>query len=250
MQIFRQIASGLALGGVFLALLLGGYALSQAEGGIPPASASATLPPASPAGATPAPVFLPTLPPYTQFASATFSFTSTATPPPPPTSCMPPAGWVAVLVQPADSLESLARTYGADKQQIWKQNCLFVEQLAIGSYLYLPPLPTITPIPCGAPAGWVNYLVNPGDTLYSISLLYRISIDDLQNANCLGDSTYILAGTLLRVPNVPPSTPKVSATPLTTLTGIPTTTYILTIGPTLIANLMEIKFIGRKVTLD
>jgi LysM repeat protein len=92
--------------------------------------------------------------------------------------------------------------------------------------IYVPPTLAATPIPCtGAPAGWVIYIVQPGDTLYHIASLYRITVDQLMTANCL-TGTVIYTGQSMYVPNVPTSTPSgVSATATPSATsGGPTST--------------------------
>ncbi len=142
--------------------------------------------------------------------------TETLTPPPPPTNCPPPAGWVSIIVQMYDTLPGLAQTYRTSIEAIRQANCLVSDQLVAGSFLYIPPLPTATLVPCGAPASWVNYVVQPGDTLFSLSQLFRVSVAELQRANCLGGSTFIQAGKILKVPNVATSTPLHSATPSAT----------------------------------
>jgi len=92
--------------------------------------------------------------------------------------------------------------------------------------------PTITPSPppvgtgaptlsCVIPQGWVVYIVRSGDTLYGISLMFRITVSQLQNANCL-TSTVIHSGQSLYVPSVPTSTPF-----FTTETPIPSSTSVM-----------------------
>ncbi len=231
MQTLRQLGNGFLLGVLSIALVLGAFALALAEGGL------VALPEASPTASPVFPTLFPTLPllltqpmqgslPPIE-SSATTSIT--ATPPPPPTACPPPSGWQAVLVQPYDTLDSLATQYRLPAAQLQQANCLVSNQVMAGSYIYVPPQATITAIPCGAPFGWVIYYVQPGDTLYHISQLYRVGVADLQRANCLGDSTYIYPNQMLRVPNVPVSSATftaivpASATSATTETAAPPT---------------------------
>lgn len=222
MESLRQVGSGLLFGLVCLAIVLGGFALSMTEGGMSAvvvASSTST----QAAAATRVPAISPTLPLETPTQSLNPATdtpaptpTETFTPPPPPTNCPPPAGWVAIVVQVYDTLPGLAQTYRASTDAIRQANCLVSDQLVPGSFLYVPPLPTATPIPCGAPAGWVNYVVQPGDTLFSLSQKFRVSVAELQRANCLGSSSFIQAGKVIKVPNVPTSTPLNSATPSAT----------------------------------
>ncbi|HET9913175.1 MAG TPA: LysM peptidoglycan-binding domain-containing protein, partial [Anaerolineales bacterium] len=73
---------------------------------------------------------------------------------------------------------------------------------------YVPPVPTVTIVPCGHPAGWVRtHVVQAGDNLYRIALSYGLTYPQLQRANCMGSSTTIYAGQRLWVPNIPTRTP-------------------------------------------
>lgn len=215
MESLRQVGSGLLFGLVCLSIVLGGFALSMVEGGMGAvAIPSSTWTQAAPA--TRVPAISPTQPlnPITDTPAPTA--TETFTPPPPPTNCPPPAGWVAIVVQVYDTLPGLAQTYRASVDAIRQANCLVSDQLVPGSFLYVPPLPTATLIPCGAPPSWVNYVVQPGDTLFSLSQKFRTSVAEIQRANCLGSSTFIQAGKVIKVPNVPTSTPLNSVTPSAT----------------------------------
>jgi LysM repeat protein len=60
--------------------------------------------------------------------------------------------------------------------------------------------PFHTQVPCGSPNTWVVYIVRPGDNLYSISLLFRVTVAQLQQANCLGTSSILHTGQILYVP--------------------------------------------------
>lgn len=83
------------------------------------------------------------------------------------------------------------------------------------------PSPTrmATAVPCGPPAGWVTYVVRPGETLFRIALRYGLGTNVLQRANCLG-TTSIYAGQVLYVPYVAPQS---TATEPPTATMVPAT---------------------------
>ncbi len=173
----------------------------------------------------------------------------------PVVSCPVPAGWVSVMTQVGDTLESLAQVYQVGPADIAQANCLASDQLALtpGIFLFVPaPMPTmqpsiidqITEIPvtqgqpfrtatkyiCGMPAGWVAYRVRSGDTLFSLSRLTGVSVYQIQLANCLGSSTLIVTGQNLYLPFIPVFP---TLTPLPTWTnGIPAATLTTTIPPT------------------
>ncbi|HBY08615.1 MAG TPA: hypothetical protein DEH22_12835, partial [Chloroflexi bacterium] len=119
-------------------------------------------------------------------------------------ACPPPAGWMAITVQAGDTLESLAQTYNTTTQVLRQANCLPSNTIYPGMRLYVPGTPPPSEIPCGPPSGWVYYIVQPGDTLYSLSRIYGVSVAELQVANCMGSSTTIRVGQKLFVPNVAP----------------------------------------------
>ena len=68
---------------------------------------------------------------------------------------------------------------------------------------------------CGAPSNWIQYTVKSGDTLYSISVKYQTSVNDLKFANCLYSNT-IITGSKLWVPNTPTITPTKTQSPTST----------------------------------
>ncbi|KAF0106734.1 MAG: outer membrane adhesin like proteiin [Anaerolineaceae bacterium] len=203
MRTARQVLLGLFVALASLGLILGGFSLSLIEGG-----------PAAPASPVPSATWMP----FTPLAGPTGTPASTSTLPPTPVNCPPPPGWVPYLVQPGDTLDLLAWRYNVTAGEIAAANCLLTETLVPGSLLYLPPSPTATPIPCGPPRGWVIYYVQFGDTLYRISQSYGITVLELQQANCMGNSTLIRVGQALYVP------PWATRTPSPTFPGPATDT--------------------------
>lgn len=95
------------------------------------------------------------------------------------------------------------------------------------------PSPTTTLRPCGPPGGWVVYTVRAGDTLFSLSQAYGVTVAQLQGANCMpAGTTSLSTGQKLWVPNVVTRTPLASRTPTLTPVSIvfPTLTVSLTTG--------------------
>jgi|GEM_PF-5327462 len=64
----------------------------------------------------------------------------------------------------------------------------------------LAVFPTATPTECAPRTDWVTYMVERGDTLFSIALLAEIGLQELADANCILDTSQIFAGQTLRVP--------------------------------------------------
>src|SRR3990170_448146 len=225
MQSMRQLGIGVIIAIVSVILVVGGILLSLAET-LPPPSTPTQIPPTLPLEfptptATAAPII-----------SETPTATQTATPPTAaptntplaftPTLCTPPAGWIRILTGAGDTIYSVAQRYNTSAENLSAANCLLSADLSAGFGLYVPPVPTVTVIPCGPPAGWVKtHIVQPGDNLFRIALSYGITYPQLQRANCMGASTIIYAGQRLWVPNVPARTPIPSNT---TIPDFPTST--------------------------
>ena len=91
------------------------------------------------------------------------------------------------------------------------------------------PVPSQTQAACGAPRTWVEYIVQPGDSLYHLGQSYGVTVAELQRANCLGISTVLHSGQILRVP---PGAPLI---PSATVPGvvIPTASQTKTLIPSL-----------------
>ena len=177
MQSLRQIGGGLLLGIFSIVTVVGAISLSLAEGKalptlLPTATQTAievTFPPTN--------VPVVTLPLDTETPAASPTPTQTFTPPPPPTACPPPTGWVSYYIQPGDTLETLVTTFHINSvDELKNANCLVSNEIVPGTYLYVPPNPTATAIPCGPYPGWINYYVQPGDTLTQIGYRYRVSV--------------------------------------------------------------------------
>lgn len=230
MKALRQLGGGFFIAVISILLVIGGISLSLAE-----TSAPALPPTPSPLPTTFAVEFASPLPSFTlppalptdtlvSFPTATLAQA---------VSCAIPAGWIPITVGANDTLYAIAERYKTTAENLDRSNCLNNLPPAPGTVLYVPPVPTVTVIPCGPPAGWIKaHIVQPGENLYRISLLYRTTVAQLQSANCMGASTIIHAGQALWVPNVPTSTPAVTATATVTTTPVPATaTHTFTITP-------------------
>lgn len=88
------------------------------------------------------------------------------------------------------------------------------------------PVPYQTPVPCGAPRTWVTYIIQPGDSLYRLSQYYGVTVAALQSANCLGSSTVLHTGQILRVPPGAPYIPPPTVPVYVTQTKLPTNTPV------------------------
>jgi LysM repeat protein len=225
MKNIRQVFLAIVIALASLGLILGGFSLSITEGNISnnpvptqtlTLTDSPTLQPFTPTMASPTP--LPSLT-FTPSLTWTATWTATWTPnlPPSPTNCPPPTGWLPYIVQSGDTLDKIATRSRISAAKLQQANCLLTTELIPGMVIYVPPVPIVptqTPLSCGRPPGWVVYIVQPGDTLYRLSLAYGITVGDLQRANCMGTSTLLHVGQSLYVP------PWASHTPTPTIPGV------------------------------
>ncbi|HEY9076714.1 MAG TPA: LysM peptidoglycan-binding domain-containing protein [Anaerolineaceae bacterium] len=156
--------------------------------------------------------------------------------------CPMPAGWIPYIIQSGDTLAKIAQKYMVDSDQLMRSNCLKSTNLLPGTILYVPPLVTNTPKPTvevsdtpspvftptvyicvpRQPYGWSIYIIQYGDTLYTIAQTHGTSVNELIRVNCLA-TTNIRAGDKLYVPYVASRTNTVTATeippsPLPTIT--------------------------------
>jgi LysM repeat protein len=107
-----------------------------------------------------------------------------------------------IIVMPEQTLEQLATQYKTSPEMLQEGNCLKDTKITAGTILFVPVTASQSSqssAPCGPPAGWVIYYVQPGDTLYGIATMVGASVNQLVNANCL-KSTYVYSGQRLYVP--------------------------------------------------
>ena len=249
MKNLRQVFLGIIIALASIGLLLGGLSLSLAEGNSnatstsSPTSTPTLTPTSSPTWQPFTPTSSPTWQPFTPSAVFTSPSLDSPTPfptwtpsltltlPTPPPNCPPPVGWLVYFVQPGETLDSIATRYRISTAELQNANCLITAELIPGVVIYVPPMRTQTPLPCGAPNSWIVYTVQPGDTLYRLSVYYGITVIELQRANCLGSSTLLHTGQLLYVPSWPPHPALPTATaiifPTSTQTYTPPATFTM-----------------------
>jgi LysM repeat protein len=223
MQNVRRVFWGIIIVLITIALTVGAVLLSLTEGKLHVPAFTSTLSPTPTQFATITSIRLtftprvntPTPLPLSPTPSLTLFPTPTATLPPPPTNCPPPRGWQRYMIQPGDTLGRLALLFKRTITEISQANCLVTNDVIPGLIIYLPPLPTHTPTPCGPPSGWVVYIVQQGDTLYRLGQNYGVTVAELQKANCIVNSL-IHIGQFLYLPPWSPLFPSSTYPPYNT----------------------------------
>jgi LysM repeat protein len=147
--------------------------------------------------------------------------TSTETSP----ACDIPSDWIEIIAGEGDTIDSIAYSFQISADTLLEINCHLSMDMSPGEIVYVPELiptkeptktPTLSPSVTSCispPNGWVLYTIRSGDTLYSLSQIFGLSVTELQTANCMGNSNYIQAGNTLWVPFLPTQTPTPSSTP-------------------------------------
>ncbi len=99
-------------------------------------------------------------------------------------------------VQSGDSLYSIARRYGVSVDELKRVNNLGTNLLSLGQRLLIPEKKEEK-----IPSEEGGYIVQSGDTLYSIARKYGISVEELKQANNLKESVLSI-GQKLQIPKI------------------------------------------------
>lgn len=166
-------------------------------------------------------------------ASDTPTSTDTPTPAPPtltptitdtplPSETPTPAGPLTYIVEPGDTLSSIADQFGVDiLLLISVNNITDPGAINAGEELIIPQegdvLPTTTALPQTlVPGSRIEYRVQPGDTLESIASEYNSSIEQIAQLNSINVTDVLFVGRVLIVPvNIVTRTPTSSPNPET-----------------------------------
>jgi LysM repeat protein len=139
----------------------------------------------------------------------------TATPVPGPTPT-PSANQCIYTVQAGDTLYSIAQRYGTTVSDIAQANGLTnVNQIYVGQKLVIPDCQPGTPPPSGECS---TYIVQAGDTLYSLAQRFGTTVNDIALQNNIVNPSLIFVGQQLTIcpkgttPS-PPAPPPAGCTP-------------------------------------
>jgi len=148
MRALREMSGGLIVAVVSVLLVLGGISLSLAENQPDEPPTPTPLPPII-ATSIELPTFTPIVVNTNTPEVATQTATQTFTASPSATLavaavCNPPTGWIQIIVSASDTLYTIAERYKTTAEILNTSNCLNNTIPAVGSRLYVPPVPTVT----------------------------------------------------------------------------------------------------------
>lgn len=183
---------------------------------------------------TPTPTIPATDTPQPPSVTPTDTLIPTNTPTPTETLVPTPAEPFSYLVQPGDSLITIAEQFNVDFVAIMLLNNLTNESILFaGDEIIIPNpdmgLPTPTPLPTGLFRGAIiEYFVLPGDSLQLIAEQFLSTVEEIMEENELEDDSTIFPGQILRIPYQiitptigPSETPVPQDTPTPTFTPTP-----------------------------
>lgn len=162
---------------------------------------------------TETPTFTPTPTPTGPTSTPTATSpvgTPTPTTTPTPTGTLQPGQTIIHVVRTGDTLYSIARRYGVTVQAIAHLNGIVnTSYIRVGQELIIPRDGWVTPVSPTPQPGPTLYVVQLGDTLYSISRRYGTTVEAIALANNIANPSRIYAGQQLTIPggSVPWPTP-------------------------------------------
>lgn len=115
-----------------------------------------------------------------------------------------PAGqrvdWTEVRVRPGDTLSQLARRHGTDVTSLRMANNLSGSNIRAGKKLLIPKHAAALSTTPRSARGSVNYVVQPGDSLWTIARAHKVSLNKLMRNNHLGPKDTLSVGKTLKIP--------------------------------------------------
>lgn len=130
--------------------------------------------------------------------------TGGTTPPVTPTTPTTPSAETKYTVKAGDTLYRIAKLYGVTVQQLAAANKIAnINLIFVGQVLTIPgtggtvtPVTPVTPTPPAV----TKYTVKAGDTLYKISLVYKVTVQQLVTSNKIVNPNLIFVGQVLIIP--------------------------------------------------
>ncbi len=198
----------LILGGLAIVLLVVGifFVILWFTGDSPPAL------PGFLATKTPTPTETQTPRPPTATPTVTLTLAPTFTP--------TPSGPITYIVEPGDTLSSIAERFGVEVVMLMALNGITdPNELFVNTEITIPEseaqLPTRTPLPENLYAGQrIEYQIQPGDTLETIAAEFNSTAEAIAELNEIDDPNTIGVGQIILVP-VNIATPTPTFTPVT-----------------------------------
>ncbi|OGO69495.1 MAG: hypothetical protein A2Z37_18555 [Chloroflexi bacterium RBG_19FT_COMBO_62_14] len=154
------------------------------------------------------------------------TLTPTVTDTPEPSQTPTPAGPLTYIVEPGDTLESIAKKFGIEDVLLLSSvnGITDPSKINAGQELIIPEagavLPTLTALPQTlVPGSRIDYVVQPGDSLESIASEFNSTAEEIAKLNEMTVTDVLFVGRVLIVPvNIVTRTPTSAVTPTSVVT--------------------------------
>lgn len=113
-----------------------------------------------------------------------------------------PQGTIYV-VRWGDTLSSIAAQFGVTADAIRSANGIVGDNIVVGQQLIIPVSSSAPSPGPGAPSTVIVHIVQPGETLFRIALLYGTTVEAITQANGISNPWFIYVGQQLNIPVAP-----------------------------------------------
>ncbi len=193
--------SYLIIAAVFVALVLGSVACTRDRPTEPidswtPALKTPSVELSTPTVITPTTSISPTIPALTTvvLVQPTLAAKPSATPTPSVSGQSTPTPWHWYTVRQGDTLYSIALRFNTSIKTLKRLNELTETTIYVGQKLKVPGAAS------GGESGTREYIVKPGDTLFSIAKRFGVDLQELARINHIVDPSTIYVGQKLIIP--------------------------------------------------
>lgn len=120
--------------------------------------------------------------------------------------------WQQITVKPGDTLSHIAHRHGTDVASLRMANNLKGSSIRAGTVMLIPTHAQALRSSPRRADGELNYVVMPGDSLWSIARAHKVSLTRLMRNNHLGPKDPLPVGRELKIPGVDVAQRKVTRT--------------------------------------
>ena len=118
--------------------------------------------------------------------------------------------WSEIRVKNGDTLSQIARRHGTDVTSLRLANNLSNSRIRAGNKLLIPKHAAALKTTPRSARGDVAYVVQPGDSLWTIARAHKVKLNKLMRNNHLGPKDTLSVGKTLKIPGATSSARKVT----------------------------------------
>lgn len=118
--------------------------------------------------------------------------------------------WTEIRVKQGDTLSQIARRHGTDVASLRIANSLSGSRIRAGNRLLIPKHAEALQSTPRSASGSLSYVVQPGDSLWTISRAHNVKLNTLMRNNHLGPKDTLSVGKTLKIPGTQRTTREVT----------------------------------------